>query len=271
MSNSLPGPYGVDETSVSRAYARLLLQVLDNPGKEIAPLNLSISGFGPDRAIPEDAQLRHQLDALLLKKDKKSVEDVAFAIFPQRLWEMAQGDRKQLFSFYRMAVPAYKMMDPHANGRGLYFERLTMYGRGHCDGNQLEYLLSGYRSGIRRSFMQATTYDPERDQTTTAQLGFPCLQQVSFPVTSAGLVVNAFYATQQIFDKAYGNYLGLAQLGAFMAHELEVPLARLNVTVGVAKLERIPKTDPEMKPLIAAARACLAPLGVLAAAENAAS
>src|SRR3546814_7420399 len=72
----------------------------------------------------------------------------------------------------------------------------------------------------------ATTFDPGRDHVASAQLGFPCLQQVSFEPTTAGLVVNAFYATQQVFDKAYGNYLGLAQLGAFMAHEMDIPLAR---------------------------------------------
>ena len=99
------------------------------------------------------------------------------------------------------------------------------------------------------------TFDPGRDHVASAQLGFPCLQQVSFEPTAAGLVVNAFYATQQIFDKAYGNYLGLAQLGAFMAHEMAMPLARLNVMVGVAKLERITKSDRDFVPLVAAARA----------------
>ena len=86
---------------------------------------------------------------------------------------------------------------------------------------------------------------------------FPCLQLVTFVPTSAGLTVNAVYATQQIFDKAYGNYLGLAQLGAFMAHEMDMPLARLNVNVGVAKLERISKVDKGLAPVIASAKACL--------------
>jgi hypothetical protein len=148
-------------------------------------------------------------------------------------------------------------MNKKANGRGLYFERMVMYGRGPCDGNQLEWILSQYgsRSGVRRSMLQATTFDPGRDHVASAQLGFPCLQQVSFEPTATGLVVNAFYATQQIFDKAYGNYLGLAQLGAFMAHEMDMPLARLNVMVGVAKLERITKSDPDFAPLVAAAEA----------------
>src|SRR5580692_10566120 len=142
---------------------------------------------------------------------------------------------------------------------GLYFERMVMYGRGPCDGNQLEWILSqSSRKGVRRSMLQATTFDPGRDHVANAQLGFPCLQQVSFEPTAAGLVTNAFYATQQIFDKAYGNYLGLAQLGAFMAHEMGMPLARLNVNVGVAKLERITKTDAGLSPVIIAAKACLA-------------
>src|SRR4051812_9127462 len=106
MSKSVPGPLAIDETSVSRAYSRLLLHVLDNPGTEVAPLNLSVSDFEIGQGIPEDAGVRQALDALLLKKGKKDVEDVAFTIFPQRLWEMAQGDRKKLFAFYQMAVQA---------------------------------------------------------------------------------------------------------------------------------------------------------------------
>jgi hypothetical protein len=205
--------------------------------------------------------VRRSLDKLLQCKGKLIVDDVAFTIFPQRLWEMSRGDRTRLFALYRATFPRWQAMNKKANGRGLYFERLVMYGRGPCDGNQLEWILSQFNSrvGVRRSLLQATTFDPERDHVASAQLGFPCLQQVSFEPTPAGLVVNAFYATQQIFDKAYGNYLGLAQLGAFMSPEMGLPLARLNVMVGVAKLERISKSDIDFAPLVAAAKTLLAP------------
>ena len=189
------------------------------------------------------------------------VENVAFTIFPQRYWVMSHGDRNRLFELYRKTFPRLQAMNRKANSRGLYFERMMMYGRGPCDGNQLEWILSQYnsRKGVRRSMLQATTFDPDRDHVASAQLGFPCLQQVSFEPTPVGLVTNAFYATQQIFDKAYGNYLGLAQLGAFMAHEMGIRLARLNVMVGVAKLDRINKSDPSLVPLVAAARALVSP------------
>lgn len=256
-----PEPLMITAKSISEAYSRTLLHILEHPGNEIAPLVLTIDGFGEGYDVPEDPRVRTALDALLGIKKKRDVEDVAHTIFPQRFWTMAQGDRAKLFEFYKMAFPFYRAQNPKANGKGLYFERLMMYGRGPCDGNQLEWILSQYESrpGVRRSMWQATTFDPARDHSATAQLGFPCLQHVSFVPTKAGLVANAFYATQQLFDKAYGNYLGLAQLAAFMAHEMDIPLARLNVTIGVAKLERISKTDSAMKPLIEAARASLAP------------
>lgn len=250
-------PFIINETSVSRAYAKVLLRVVQGRGKEVSPLVLSVSEFEQ-----EDDKLRKSLDTLLQSKGKCVVEDVAYTIFPERLWQMAQGDRSKLFSFYKMAFPAYQAMNRFANGRGLYFERMMMYGRGPCDGNQLEYVLSQYdgRDGVRDSMMQVTTFDPERDHTPSAQLGFPCLQHVTFVPTKSGLVLNAFYATQQIFDKAYGNYLGLKQLGEFMAHELKMPFVRLNVTVGVAKLERISKTDVGLIPVIAAAEAAICKL-----------
>jgi hypothetical protein len=253
-------PLTISASSVSEAYAKILVQIADHPGKEISPLVLTISGFGGHGETPEVASIRVALDALLAAKGKISVEDVAYTIFPQRLWVMAQGDRQKLFQFYRMAFPAYQAMNRKANGRGLYFERLTMFGRGPCDGNQLEWIIQqSARPGVRRSMAQATTFDPGRDHDPTAQLPFPCLQHVTFLPSGDGLVVNAFYATQQLFDKAYGNYVGLAQLGAFMAHELKMPLARLNVMVGVAKLERISKADPALEPLMAVARELVAP------------
>ena len=101
---------------------------------------------------------------------------------------------------------------------------------------------------------QLAIFDPARDHTASAQLPFPCLQQVSFVPTPAGVVMNAFYVTQQIFDKAYGNYLGLARLGTFVAQQMGSSLVRLNVMIGVAKLDRIGKTDPSLHRLATLAR-----------------
>ena len=264
-SSAAMEPFVINDTNLSRAWSRLLLRVLNAAGTEISPLVLSLTGFDETRSAPEDPAVRHALDHLLSRKGRHNVENVAFTIFPQRLWEMSHGNRARFFELYIATFPRWQAVNKMANGRGLYFERLVKYGRGPCDGNQLEWVLSRYgsRAGVRRSMLQAATFDPGRDHVASAQLGFPCLQQISFEPTTAGLVVNAFYATQQVFDKAYGNYLGLAQLGAFMAHEMHMPLARVNVMVGVAKLERITKSDHDLAPVVAAATA-LVPRSVTA-------
>ncbi len=253
-------PTVVSDTDLSRAWARIFLRILDGRGSEVSPLVLSLTGFDDHGQPSEIAPVRHALDQVLTQKRKISVEDVAYTIFPERLWQIAGHDRTRLFELYKGVYPRYAAMNRRANGRGLYFERLTMFGgNAPCNGNQLEWILSQYnsRSGIRDSMFQAAVFDPDRDHIANARVGFPCLQHVSFVPTADGLVVNAFYATQYVFDKAYGNYLGLAQLGAFMAHEMGLRLARLNVTVGVAKIDGISKSDAILKPVIAAARAAL--------------
>ena len=263
-------PTIINDTNLSRAWAQVFLSILDGAGTEVSPLVLSIGGFDGDSIAVEDPAVRDTLDQLLQRKGRYDVESIAFTIFPQRYWVMSNGDRHRLFDIYRKTFPRLRAMNRRANGRGLYFERMTMYGRGPCDGNQLEWILSQYESrrGVRRSMLQATTFDPDRDHVASAQLGFPCLQQVSFEPTSAGLVVNVFYATQQVFDKAYGNYLGLIHLGAFMAHEMDTQLARLNVFVDVAKLERIRKSDSELAPLIAAAETLVSDISATAPAAS---
>ena len=156
-------PLMIDDTNLSRAWARLLLQVLDGAGTEIAPLVLSLSGFAQDGAAVEDPTVRQALDQLLMRKGRIAVEKIAFTIFPQRLWEMSRGNRTRFFALYRETFPRWQAMNRKANGRGLYFERMVMYGRGPCHGNQLEWILSQFnsRKGVRRSMFQAATFDPE--------------------------------------------------------------------------------------------------------------
>lgn len=251
-------PMLIDDTNLSRAWARAFLYALDHSGNTISPLILSISGF-QETGAQEDHDVRAELDKVLTSEGHLTADDVAYTIFPQRLWKLAGGDRQKLFSYYRMAFPRYQAMNRRNNRRGLYFERMVSYGRGPEDGNQLEWILSAFesRKGVRKSMFQASVFDPERDHVADAQLQFPCMQHVTFEPTEDGLIVNAFYATQQLFVKAYGNYLGLCQLGVFMAHEMKMPLVRLNVAIGVEKLEKISKTNADLLPLIRAARTCV--------------
>jgi hypothetical protein len=48
------------------------------------------------------------------------------------------------------------------------------------------------------------------------------------------LAVNAIYPTQFLFERAYGNYLGLCRLGLFVSQELKLELAQVTCYVGIA-------------------------------------
>ncbi|MFG1404365.1 thymidylate synthase family protein [Xanthobacter sediminis] len=236
-----------------------VLDRLAHPGVEaISPLSLSITGFDDQGAPAEVQAIRAGVDALLKAKGKRDIENVAWTIFPERYWRMAGGDRVAFFEMFREAFSRIQDYNPQNNKRGSYFQRMVDFEGGGKSFNQLAWILDEYNRNPngRRSKWQATTFDPYRDMLTTAQLEFPCLQQVSFTfLGNEGLILNAFYATQQIVHKGYGNYLGLARLGAFMASQMGRRLERLNIFVGIAKMDKIGKSDPDFAALLTTVRA----------------
>ncbi|MGM4965754.1 thymidylate synthase [Tardiphaga sp. 1201_B9_N1_1] len=237
----------VERESLSLAWGEVFLRLLSSGVTEISPLSICITGFSDDGNPVESADIRERLDALLEEKEVTiDTETVAFTIFPQEYWELANKSRAEFFSLYRESFTRIQDWKPRHNKRGSYFQRLVDY-EGNDEGhNQLDWILKEYtRNPTQRiSQFQATTFNPLLDHSRTAQLEFPCLQHVSFvPMHDGTLTMNAFYATQQIFRKGYGNYLGLCRLGAFMAGEMDLKLSRVCINVGVAKMD-VPKTDP---------------------------
>jgi hypothetical protein len=51
------------------------------------------------------------------------------------------------------------------------------------------------------------------------------------------LSVTGFYATQTLFERAYGNYIGLCELGRFFAHEWGRELTRVTCVASIAELD----------------------------------
>jgi thymidylate synthase len=246
----------VDDSNLTKAWARVFVHLQDSASSEISPLLFSLTGFHEGEAV-ESQSVRELLDSTLRECELQKVHTVANTIFPQKLWKRANDDRHLLYGMYAQVFPRLRAIAPHKNSRGLYFQRLTAFGPNKI--NQLEFVISEYnkRKNVRRSMLQASIFDPDSDHTRTAQLIFPCLQHVSFIPTEHGLVINGFYATQVIFERCYGNLLGLARLGAFMASQLQMPLYKLNCFVGVERRD-FQKTDPKLQELLAACRALLA-------------
>ncbi|MGD9789208.1 MAG: thymidylate synthase [Phycisphaerales bacterium] len=267
-------PTLIDQPNLSLAWAEAFLAIRAASGHRLAPLALSFGGFANGDAV-EDANVRAALDAALVAAEMQKIQTVAGTIFPQRLWRAAKGDRKALYASYIENLPEYVAMEPHKNRRGLYFGRLIAFALDHRtgerlphipadtvppDGNQLEFVIEHCKPGTRISMFQASLFDPARDHTPAAQLGFPCLQHVTFVPSFAEktLALNAFYATQQLFEKGYGNYLGLARLGMFVAGEAGLALERVTCFVGVEKMEHKPAEGPALDAVTEACERALA-------------
>lgn len=229
----------IEDDNLSRAWARAIHPMVIRGGAaEIAPLCVSITGF--DAGVPrEDPRLRSALDAALAAADKQECHAVANTIFPQSMWNPS-APRSLLFDRYALSLPRM-MKASKKNRHGMYFQRLVQGGP-DSHPNQLDFVIKTYsgRPAVRRSALQVAVYDAKRDQTAAAQRGFPCLQHVTFAPVGKKLNVNAFYATQYAFERAYGNYLGLCRLGQFVAHELQLALARVTCFTGIMLRDGLP-------------------------------
>ena len=242
----------IESPGVSLAWGRALQQLSRISRRELAPLTVAIT-LGESSETPiEHSEIRLALDHFLRAIGKPSVDTVANTIFPISLWNR-ELPRQTMFERYRGI--AGRVRSVPQNRHGVYFERMIANGPEGSE-NQLEFALQAYtsRKGVRRSVLQVGVFDPSRDHTNAAMRGFPCLQHVSFvPDKSGFLSVNAFYASQYIVTRAYGNYLGLVRLGSFVAHELGLQLTRVTCHIGLAILDRDKGALREILPLVDAA------------------
>lgn len=209
-----------------------------SPGREASPLVVSIDGLG-NAVGTRSSDVGQELDRLYAANGMGSVETVANTIFPSGIWN-PRRPKEELFARYLKIVPRLRRYPK--NRHGLYFERLINFpGRkGEAGTNQLAHIIDTYKGGNhRRTALQASLFSPEDDLNNSQQWGFPCLQQVAFAPDPRGgsLSVTGFYAVQYLFERAYGNYLGLARLGEFVGRELGMRLARVTCVSSVGKVE----------------------------------
>jgi hypothetical protein len=239
----------IEHENLSVAWSRALITASARGRKEFGPLCVSVTGFDQSGRFYEEPSIRHALDAVLKAEGMQRVETVASTIFPNSMWNPA-APRSELFRRYLSIVPKLKRASTK-NKRGLYFERMLEGGPKDRE-NQLDFALTTFtsRPGVRRSILQIGIFNPALDHSASALLGFPCLQHVTFAPTAEGLCVNALYANQYLVERAYGNYVGLCWLGRFLAHELEVPLARVTCFAGMAECD---VGKGILEPIIAAA------------------
>lgn len=222
--------------NVSLAWLRAFDVVQRSTGHEVCGLVVDIKS--DDGTLTESPPVREALDAALREvADGRTgraarptlVQTVASTIFPKSMWNRDKP-RDALYSRYQ-AVLSTIQRDPR-NKDGTYFSRFI-------EGGQLEHVVATRleEGNHRRSAYQLVVFDPARDHGHWRQKGFPCLHQVSFvPDKRSGtLGMVAYYPMQTVFEKAYGNYLGLWDLGSFVATAWGLRMESLTCFAVVAK------------------------------------
>ncbi|MFZ1683735.1 MAG: thymidylate synthase [Candidatus Zixiibacteriota bacterium] len=243
-------PVIIARSNISLAWAHAFLAVYGGRISTTTPLVVSAGDFDGS-STPEEETIRQAVDEALASADKLSCKMNADLIFPQSQWKRSRTlGRSEFFNRYvNDYYPRLRARDKRRNGKGTYFLRMIAWGLPTNDEyapepiNQLEHVISMYQDRAnhgmrpRTSALQIACFDPDRDHTRAARSIFPCLQQLGFVYGSANsLVLNAYYPSQYIFDRAYGNYLGLSHLGMFVAGELGLKFRRLTCFIGSPKL-----------------------------------
>lgn len=235
-------PLLFESTDLSEVWCQILDHVTNHSGYEIAPLVLSLTDF------KESLELRGKLNQDLRNGKFDSVETVSETIFPDSIYKTVNYNRDDFYKVYiNDVLPRIKKID-NANARGTYFERLIAYQDSvkKENINQLEIIINSLLdiNNKRRSKLQGSIFDPSKDHLKGPYQKFPCLQHVTFYKSeNGGLILNSFYAIQYLYQRAYGNWLGLINLGKFVAKEANLEFERFNCFIGVEKLDHLKKAQ----------------------------
>lgn len=226
----------IQANSPLEAWASIFLRVMERSGNTLPATTVSIQRPSHETVSQKHA-LIDQLDALLRSEGKPVVRESSGIIFPYTQWRCKGWHIDDLSRWYMNEfMPRLKGVS--AKHGKTYFSRLVKYtgvkqtasGYEVVAVNQLETVIQFCKDAAKRgthfreSGLQMALVDPAKDLTASARSNFPCLHQIGLSFDSeGGLELSAFYPTQFVVERALGNYLGLCQLGIFIASELEIP------------------------------------------------
>lgn len=252
---STKAPIVIERTNLSHAWGEVFLAAANTTKRNLRPMVVSVGDF--DSALPpEDEILRQATDEMLARHTKNSIDVSAMTIFPYKPWLRKSRPGCAEYSLFciEKLLPRLKRLNK-LNQKGTYFERMMAYSGVRTGGNrtvnQLEFVIDLLKKPRhqRESALQIACFDPAKDHTGQPVRGFPCLQQIGISHDDDDqFAVNAVYPTQYIFERAYGNYLGLCHLGHFIANETGLRFVRLNCFIGKPDLGSVGKRA--LEPLI---------------------
>jgi len=192
--------------------------------------------------VAEDSAIRAAAQGLIdaHRSELPDIETTRNTIFPAA-WAKRHPDPEDLAAYYRERYTKDGLLGFNNNNRGTYFGRIVAYPRG--DGEDPADQLSdtvrklhdelAYPGG-KSSRYEINIYSERKDRNP---LSFPCLAHLSVHLHDGQLHMQAVYRNESLVARAYGNYLGLGELQAYMADQVGVKVGELLMTIGHVELD----------------------------------
>jgi hypothetical protein len=223
----------ITAASLTNGWREAVRALAAAPAREIYDLIVEVAD--PRRANPRALQA---IDAYLAGAGLQRLNTVANTIFPVHLAARAR-DRSDLYDRYERALPRIRRLDRRTL-RGTYFARMIGFPLqpDKTRSNQLERVIADLQINPdrrMRHIYEIQVFAPGKD---LRPQGFPCLSSLSLHVEDGALRLAATYRNQYYVERGLGNFIGLARLQEYIAHQAGLPAGAMSVHAFHAELDR---------------------------------
>ena len=146
-----------------------------------------------------------------------------------------------LARYYRERYSRAGLLGFPSNERGTYFGRIVAYPRADAPGgaDQLSEVVRKLKQELAVRAPKSSRYEINiySERLDHSPMSFPCLAHLSLHLHARRLHMQAIYRNEALIGRAYGNFLGLAQLLAYIARAVKVEPGELLITAGHMELE----------------------------------
>ena len=232
----------VSTETLSHAWLQAVAMMHRNRDRKAVHLMLRIAD--PTRDEPEiHAAAQELIDSINAgRAESEHLPDVLTTrntMFPAS-WASRHPEPSDLAAYYR---ERYRRLRSHpGNSYGTYFGRMVAYPRDskHDDtSDQLSELVRKLReeSSLRSPLSSRYEINIFSERYDTNRMSFPCMAHLSFHMHDGALHQQAVYRNEYLVARAYGNYLGLAQLQVYLAAACGLKVGEFAVTIGHVELD----------------------------------
>jgi len=209
-------PVSITETSFQAAWLEVVKRLSDNKWKL---RNLIVYIENP---IAFDQDFHQNICQFGDRIGLLSAKDVAYTIFPHKLYE-TKGNYRKLFDSYNRHNGLFERIQNRKPGWGSYFRRMTYYETSSGKNeNQLKNIILAIKTRGNISTAAYAIIIQKPGGEMIRPLGGPCLNYIAVqlePGNPVQLGLLAVYRNHDFLERAYGNYWGLCNLTSFIAEE----------------------------------------------------